>query len=103
MIRKSRVPPDSGVDILGKILAVQVGSGFFVGAVEVYRVRPGNHHLRGFAFAGVHVDGGLLRGAARLRSAPIENIDYIVMRLIQLALGEVGQQMLVAAMAVDDN
>lgn len=60
VIGEARVLPDTGVDVFGKGLAVLVGAGFGVGAVEVDRVGAGDQHLRGFAFAGVHVDRRLL-------------------------------------------
>src|ERR1035438_849077 len=103
MVRKSRVPPDAGVDIFGKILPMLVGAGFGRGPVDVNCVGARDHHLRSFAFAGVHVDGSLLRWSARRWRALIENVDYIVVRLVELRLGEVREQVLVAAVSVDDD
>jgi len=62
-----------------------------------------DHHLRGFAFAGVHVDGGFPGRAAFVRSALVENVDHVVVRFIELGLREVRKQALVAAVAVDDD
>src|SRR6266581_3068177 len=50
----------------------------------------------------MRVNGGFLFGAAGRRSALVEEIDHVIVRLIQLRLGKVGQQTTIAAVAVDD-
>src|SRR5579864_1924596 len=102
VIGEACVPPDSGVDIFGKLLASLIGAGFAGGAVLVNEIGTGDHHLGGFAFAGVHVDLGLLCWTALLGRAFVENVDHVVVRLVELGLGEVREQALVAAMAVDN-
>src|ERR1700730_14863975 len=60
MVRKPRVPPDAGVNIVRKILVMLVSTGFSSRAVDMYGVRASDHHLRRFIFAGVPVDDGTL-------------------------------------------
>src|SRR5579864_8285172 len=102
MVGEACVPPDSGVDIFGKLLASLIGAGFAGGAVLVNEIGTGDHHLGGFAFAGVHVDLRLFRWTASLRRAFVENVNDIVVRLVELGLREVREQALVAAMAVNN-
>src|SRR5215469_3790835 len=106
VVREARVPPDSGVDVVGKVEAVLVGAGLLMRAVLVYEVGPGDHHVGRLGFAGVHV---VLR--VRLHAGPAgqvcvrqaEDVDHVVARRGQLRLSEERQQRLIAAVTVHDN
>src|SRR5579862_7801095 len=102
MVGESRVPPDAGVNIFGNFLASLVCAGFVGRAVLVNEIGTRNHHLRSFAFAGMHVDLRLLGGTALLGRALVENIDDVIVRLVELSLREIGKQAVVAAVSVDD-
>ena len=103
VIGKAAVPPDAGVDVFGQAEVLLVAAGFAGGAIEVDEVGVGDHGVRGFVLASVVIDaGGFLFRAAGLAAFAVENVDDIVVGLIELSLGEKGKQMLVAAVAVDD-
>src|ERR1700674_596956 len=54
MIRESRVPPDSSVEIFGQLHALLILAGFACSAVEVNEIRARDDHIGSFRFAGVH-------------------------------------------------
>src|SRR5258708_38521572 len=103
MIGKAGVPPDAGVNVFGKFLAVLVGAGFAGGAVDVDSIRARDHHLRGLAFSRMHVDGSFFGRTSRIWTAGVEKVDDVVVWLIELGLGEEWEQALVTSLAVDDN
>src|SRR5580692_7106434 len=101
MIWKPRVPPDSGVQTLGEVLAFLVGSRFTSRAVDVRQLRVRIEQVGAFVLARVIVNAcGFLRRAAGFAAFSVENIRDIVVRLIELGLTEVRQQVFIAAMAV---
>src|SRR5579863_4929950 len=50
----------------------------------------------------MHIDFRLLCGTTVIRRALVENVNHVVVRLIELCLGKVRQQAIVAAVTVDD-
>src|SRR6266568_1143260 len=104
MIRKAGVPPDAGVNVFGQMQAFLVDAGFSGGPFNVHEVWAGDHGVRSFIFTGVIIDARRFLGrAAGLTAFAIENVNNVVVRAIELRLGEEGKQMLVSAVAVDDD
>ena len=103
MIRKSGVPPDSGVDIFGQIHALLIRARFAHGAVEVHQIRIRNHHRRRFRLPRVQVDRVLLHRAARRRLMPPLHVNHIIVSLLQLCLRKIRQQVFVPAMPIYDD
>lgn len=97
------IPPDSGVEALGEVLAVAVGAGLFGGLIHFDEVGAGDEGARGFRFAGVAVVGGFLDGAAGGYGGTEVDVDDIVARLGELGLGEVLKKVSVAAVSVGDD
>lgn len=86
VLGEARVPPDASVDILRNLLAGLIGAGFAGRAVLMYQFGVGDHHLRGFTLASVHINFRFLRRTAVLRSAVIEDIDDVIVGLVALGL-----------------
>src|SRR5260370_14958408 len=104
VVGKAGVPPDAGVYIFGQGQAFLVGAGFGGGAFDVNEVGPRDHSVRGFVFTRVIIDARRFFGrAARMASLAVKTVDHIVVRTIKLRLRKEGQQMLIPAVAVDDD
>ena len=99
---ETRVPPDAGVNVFGKLLALLVGPGLVFRTIEMNKVWTRDHHLRGLALSCVHIEGVCLGRTSLLWSPLIKNVDDIVVRLVQLCLREIRKKTAIAAVTVDD-
>src|SRR5438094_8918308 len=101
MVRKTGVPPDARVDVFGQVEGLLIVAGFGGCGFDVNQVGPGDHGVRGFIFTGMVIDaGGFLWRTAGAAALAVEDVDDIVVRPIELRLGEKGKQVLVSAMPV---
>ena len=96
------VPPDAGIDAGGEIEAVAIGSRFGGGAIHVDEIRAGDLGARRFGFAGVGIDLRHLSGAIGRRGRAERNVDDIIVRGGELGLGEIREQVVIAAVTVRD-
>src|SRR5277367_3146498 len=103
MIWESRVPPDSGVHVVRQIHAFLIGSGFACGAVLMHQVGARDHHGGGLGFACVHIYVVFFYWAALGFFAAPLHVDYVIVRLIELGLREIWEQVFVAAVAIHDD
>ena len=103
VIREAGVPPDASVNVLRKLDAGLVGAGFLFGAIEMNEIRMRDQSVGGFVFAGVIVNAGRFLGrTARAAALSDDGVDNVVVRLVELRLGEEWDEAFVAAVAVDD-
>ena len=103
VIREAGIPPDARVNILRKFDASLIGAGFLFGAIEMNKIRMRDQSVGGFVFAGVVINaGGFLGRTAGATAFADYSVDDVVVRLFELRLREIGDEALVAAVAVDD-
>src|SRR5579885_200956 len=102
VIGESRVPPDASVDIVREFHTLLVGAGFVPGPIYVNQVRAGDEHVGGFGFAGMPVRPLLLSSNLLCGFVAPWHVNDIIMRRIELRLGEIRKQVLGAAVAIDN-
>lgn len=104
VIGKAGIPPNAGVEVFRKMEAILIGAGFAGGAAEVDEIGARKHGVGGFVFTGMVIDaGGFFRGCAGTGALAVEDVNDIVAGLIEQSLREEGKEMLVAAVAVDND
>ena len=99
MSRKTRVPPDARINILGKILPVLISAGFSGRTIHVNCV-PGAQSTFWTSRSRLRASpGGVAPAASLRRTAHVyRKYDNIIVRLVQLGLRKVRDQTLVATM-----
>src|SRR5438270_14040884 len=56
MIRETRVPPDTGIDVVWQINMVLIRARFGRCSIHVYQIWTRDQHFSGLALSGVHVE-----------------------------------------------
>src|SRR5882672_8315901 len=103
MIGEAGIPPDPGVNRFRQNEALVVRAGFARGAVQMHKIWVRDERVGSFVFAGVIVDAGGFFRTAGAAAFAVEDVHDIVVWLIHLRLREEGKQVLIAAVAVDDD
>src|SRR5215469_12813116 len=104
MLREARVPPDAGVEKFRQVLTLLVGAGLAFCPVHVCEFWMRIECIGAFVFPGVVINAsGFFCWTARAAAFAVKHVNDVILGARHLRLCEEGKQVLVSAMAVDDD